>query len=409
MTDLSVMLNFINYAFVLFFGITTSLCLADISFRTQRKIYLLFYLAFGMGQFLFYLIFGENRLYQYYPLLIHLPLILLICFGLKRSIYVSMVAVLSAYLMCTPRKWIGTFVSSFFGYDPIISDVTAIVATLPLLFLVIKYITPHIIKLKHESKTILALFMLLPLYTGGPVIIDFMDSFIVLLYFILSIMTIEFSSQRNQAERENLLLNTAAAQAQKEIAQLSLADKKSSIYRHDLRHHLHFLQECIQGNQLEQAMQYMEGICDDLDKIPVKKYCINEALNLILSSYLEKASEQDIQTTVSVTATDFSRFQIPDLCSLLANALENAIHACEDIADPNTRYIRLKIYEKNHQLCINMANSYGKEPVFENDIPVSHRAGHGIGVQSMISVIEKYHGIYGFFASTGEFRFQTTL
>ena len=32
-------------------------------------------------------------------------------------------------------------------------------------------------------------------------------------------MTIEFSSQRNQAERENLLLNTAAAQAQKEIAQ----------------------------------------------------------------------------------------------------------------------------------------------------------------------------------------------
>ena len=84
------------------------------------------------------------------------------------------------------------------------------------------------------------------MYTGGPVIIDFMDSFIVLLYFILSIMTIEFSSQRNQAERENLLLNTAAAQAQKEIAQLSLADKKSSIYRHDLRHHLHFLQECIQ-------------------------------------------------------------------------------------------------------------------------------------------------------------------
>ena len=222
-------------------------------------------------------------------------------------------------------------------------------------------------------------------------------------------MSIEFSSQKNQAERENLLLNTAAAQAQKEIAQLSLADKKSSIYRHDLRHHLHFLQECIRGNQLEQAMQYMEGICDDLDKIPVKKYCTNEALNLILSSYLEKASEQGIQTTVSVTATDFSRFQIPDLCSLLANALENAIHACEDIADPNTRYIRLKIYEKNHQLCINMANSYGKEPVFENDIPVSHRAGHGIGVQSMISVIEKYHGIYGFFASTGEFRFQTTL
>ena len=182
---------------------------------------------------------------------------------------------------------VGTFVSSFFDYDPLIADAATIIVTLPLLFLVVKYMAPHIIKLKHENKTILTLFLLLPLsyyileyaftvytdlmYTGGPVIIDFMDSFLVLLYFILSILTIEFSSQRNQAERENLLLNTAAAQAQKEIAQLSLADKKSSIYRHDLRHHLHFLQECIRENQLEQAMQYMKEICDDLDKIPVKK------------------------------------------------------------------------------------------------------------------------------------------
>ena len=425
MTNLPNTLNLINYACVLFFGITASLCLADISFRKHRKTYLLSYLCFGIGQVIFYLVLGENRLYQWYPLLIHLPLILLIYFGLKKSIYVSMVAVLSAYLMCTPRKWVGTFVSSFFDYDPLIADAATIIVTLPLLFLVVKYMAPHIIKLKHENKTILTLFLLLPLsyyileyaftvytdlmYTGGPVIIDFMDSFLVLLYFILSILTIEFSSQRNQAERENLLLNTAAAQAQKEIAQLSLADKKSSIYRHDLRHHLHFLQECIRENQLEQAMQYMKEICDDLDKIPVKKYCQDKALNLILSSYLEKATEQDIQTIVSVTATDFSRFQIPDLCSLLANALENAIHSCAEITDPNARYIRLKIYEKNHQLCINMANSYGKEPVFENDIPISHCAGHGIGVQSMISVVEKYHGIYGFFASTGEFRFQTTL
>lgn len=425
MTDLSVTLNLINYASVLFFGITASLCLADVSFRLHQKIYLLSYLCFGIGQIIFYLLLGEDRLYQCYPLLIHLPLVLLIYFGLKRSIYVSMVAVLSAYLMCTPRKWIGTFISSFFGYDPIIANVTTIIVTLPLLFLVIKYMAPHITKLKHENKTILVLFISLPLsyyileysftvytdllYTGGAVIIDFMDSFIVLLYFILSMLSIEFSSQRNQAERENLILTIAAAQAQKEITQLSLADKKSSIYRHDLRHHLHFLQECIRENQLDQAMQYMEDICDGLDKIPVKKYCENEALNLILSSYLDKASEQHIETTVSVTAADFSRFQIPDLCSLLANALENAIHACEGMSDPKSRYIRLKIYEKNHQLCINMANSYSKEPLFENDIPISQRAGHGIGVQSMISVIEKYHGIYGFFASAGEFRFQATL
>lgn len=425
MIDLSSLLNIINYGFVLFFGITVSLCLADISFHEHRKLYVLAYLGFGIGQFIFYLLLGEDRLYRCYPLLIHLPLILLIYFRLKRNLSVAMIAVLSAYLMCTPRKWLGTLVSSLFHYDPTVANLTTILATLPLLFVVIRYAAPHIIKLKHESKTILSLFLLLPLcyyileyaftvytdllYSGGAVIIEFMDSFIVLLYLILSILTIEFSSQKNQAERENLILTTAAMQAQKEIAQLSEADRQSAIYRHDLRHHIHFIQECIRENEPEQALQYMEHICDSLDRIPVKKYCENNALNLILSSYIGKAAEQNIPTEVSVTTTDFSRFQVPDLCSLLSNALENAIYACSRIDAADSRYIHLKIYEKNHQLCINMANSYQDEPVFENDIPVSNRTGHGLGVQSIISVIEKYHGIYGFFASGGEFRFQASL
>ena len=141
----------------------------------------------------------------------------------------------------------------------------------------------------------------------------------------------------------------------------------------------------------------------------IQKYCENESVNLILSSYIEKAQALQIQTTLSVTATDFSRFQITDLCSLLSNALENAIHACTQITYPEGRYINLKLYEKNEQLCINLANSYEEEPAFENDIPVSHKVGHGFGVQSMISVVNKYSGIYGFFAENGEFRFQATF
>ena len=112
---------------------------------------------------------------------------------------------------------------------------------------------------------------------------------------------------------------------------------------------------------------------------------------------------------LSVTASDFSRFQITDLCSLFANALENAIHACEKIPAPGKRYITLKVYEKNNRICIQIANSYLQNPVFENEIPVSHEPNHGIGVKSMISVVEKYHGVYGFFAEDGEFRFQASL
>lgn len=419
------LISFTNYGFVLFFGVVVSLYLADFPFKEHKGFYIVTLLGFGTAQILFYLAMGETALYKCYPLLIHLPLILLIRFVLHRNLYVSMIAVLSAYLLCTPRKWFGTLVASFFHNDPFVSDIATILVTLPLLFLVIRYIAPYVIKLNQENKTILLLFFLLPLcyyileyaftvytdllHTGGAVVIDFLDSFLVLLYFILSMLTIEFSSQRNKAERENLLLSTVSSQAKKEIAQLSDSKKQAAIYRHDLKHHMNFIQNCILEDRTDEALSYIQEICSTLQHHTIKTYCDNEAINLILSSYADKAESQDIHISFSVTATDFSNFQVTDLCSLLSNALDNAIHACSKIPYPEGRYIKLRLYEKNEQLCINLSNSYEEAPVFENDVPASHQIGHGFGVQSIMSVVDKYKGIYGFFAENGEFRFQATL
>ena len=425
MTCLTSLLELINYGFVLFFGIVIALYLADIQFEDNQTPYIAFILILGAVQLLFYLIMGENLLYKCYPLLIHLPLILLIRFAFHRNIYIATISVLSAYLMCTPRKWFGTLAASFFHDSPIVSNLVSICVTIPLLCLVIRYIAPYIIRLKYEDKKTLLLFFLLPLsyyileytltvytdllYTGGPVIIDFMDSFIVLFFFILAMVSLDFSAKKSTAERENLLLGTSAAQAQKEIAQLSASQRQASFYRHDLRHHMTFLQNCITDNKPEQALEYIHQICTDLDNSRVIRYCENDTLNLILASYAAQAEASGIDLKLSVTAADFSRFQITDLCSLFANALENAIHACENIPPSKKRYISLRVYEKNNRICIQLVNNYIQDPVFENEIPISHEPDHGIGVKSMISVVEKYHGVYGFFAENGEFRFLASL
>ena len=122
-----------------------------------------------------------------------------------------------------------------------ISDIVTIIITIPLIFIVIKYISPYIIRLKNESKTIISMFFLLPLtyyileyaftvytdllYRGEAVVIEFMDSFIVILYFILSTVILALLNKKNTAERENIILLSAAAQAEKEIAQ----EKKKAV------------------------------------------------------------------------------------------------------------------------------------------------------------------------------------
>ena len=55
------------------------------------------------------------------------------------------------------------------------------------------------------------------LYRGEAVVIEFMDSFIVILYFILSTVILALLNKKNTAERENIILLSAAAQAEKRL------------------------------------------------------------------------------------------------------------------------------------------------------------------------------------------------
>ena len=142
---------------------------------------------------------------------------------------------------------------------------------------------------------------------------------------------------------------------------------------------------------------------------------------------------------MSVTAANLSDYKPTDLCSLFANAIENAINACKlvqtartsinnsynsisdtasdynsgctsDYGEVNSnRIITVKVFDKNNKLCINITNTYAVEPIFENNTPVSDKAGHGIGIRSIISVIEKYNGVYDFFTEDGLFYFQACI
>ena len=142
---------------------------------------------------------------------------------------------------------------------------------------------------------------------------------------------------------------------------------------------------------------------------------------------------------MSVTAANLADYKTTDLCSLFANALENAINACKLVQTARTsinnsynsisdtasdynssctsdygvvnsnRIITVKVFDKNNKLCINITNTYAVEPIFVNNTPVSDKAGHGIGIRSIISVIEKYNGVYDFFTKDGVFYFQACI
>lgn len=418
-------LTVINFSFVLLFGIILSLSFANIEFRKNQKQYFLTICCFGMVQAIAYLAFGDEFMFKAYPLLIHFPLFLLLRYYYKKNIFVSGIAVLSAYLFCTPRKWIGTFVSYFWDYSMEVSYIVQIIVTIPLLIVILKFINPYVTRLRFEDNKVLGFFISVPLiyyiieyyftvytdlmYQGGVVIIEFMDAAVVVIYFIFSVIYLRTLYEKKEIEVEQAISKIMANQMQNEIKALRESQNQASIYRHDLRHHLNYLRACISQDRLQDAEEYIDNVCKDIDSFQVIRYSENDSINIIISAYIAKAKDKNIRIETKITATDFIRFSIPDLCSLLFNALENAIYAVEKVDDIDERYIKLKIYSKNNKLCIDLRNKYKIEPVFEREIPVTKEKEHGVGIKSMIRIVEKYKGVYRFISKEDVFIFQAAL
>lgn len=418
-------LNIINYAFVLLFGITLSLSFSDINLKDIKKKYALIFCSFGIVQITVYFLFGSEFLFKSYPLLTHLPLFLMLKLYFKKGTNIAAIAVLSAYLFCTPRKWIGTLVSYFWNYDVEVSYLVQILVTIPLLIIIVKYVSPYVERLKYESNQILNFFIVVPfiyyileyiltvytdlLYQGGAAIVEFMDAAVVIVYFIFSIIYLKTLYEKKEVEVEQALLKIITAQSISEIESLRESDRQTRIYRHDLRHHMNYLNNCISKNDKENALAYIAKVYEDLDKSQIIHYSENETLNLILSSYIAKAKEKEINCDVIITTADFNKLSAPDLCSLLSNAFENAINACEKIEDSTRRTIRLRMYTKNSKLCIDMRNNFHKEPEFYQGIPIANDKQHSYGTKSMVHIVEKYCGIYQFSINDSWFIFQASI
>lgn len=418
-------LRILNYGTVLIFGVVLTLSFSGVNFREKKKDYFIIPGLFGLAQVTAYYLIGEDILFKSYPLLIHLPLFLILRYFYKKRVLLSGIAVMSAYLFCTPRKWFGTFVSFFWNYNETISYAVQIAVTFPLLIVIIRYISPYVSQLKFEENKVLGLFISVPmiyyvmeygltvysdlLYQGGAAVVEFMDASIVVIYFIFSIVYLKTLYEKKEIEVEQAILKIITNQSQHEIEALRRSQKQAAIFRHDLRHHLNYLNACISENRSGEALRYIESTCKDIDNFKVIRYCENESINLILSAYNAKAAERDIRIEFIISAADFSRFAIPDLCSLLSNALDNAINACAKKAVSDERFIKMRLYNKNSKLCIEVQNSYNTELLFDKGLPVSKDKEHGMGIKSMVYIVEKSQGIYQFTAKDGIFVFQAAL
>ena len=136
----------------------------------------------------------------------------------------------------------------------------------------------------------------------------------------------------------------------------------------------------------------------------------NEAANLLLSAYAARTQAQEIPFAVHACLPQLLSVSESDLCVLLSNALENAIHAYGQLREDEAwDGIDVQLYEENGKVFLQIINDCREDVRFEHGIPVTARPGHGIGMQSICTIVERYQGVSSFSVQNGKFILRISL
>ena len=421
---IATIIEFSRYWFALLFGMVVAVSFAGMA-RTRKN-----YLAVGCFTVVIFILqvaclfrWGMDMTWKIYPLLAHLPIAAFIALYLKRSWLISVTCTFAVFLCCQPPRWIGSVAGDVFD-SVTMNHLGYIVSVFLMYYFLQKYVAESVQHLMERSVKSCLLFGAIPafyylfdfattvytdfMYSGKRAAVQFMPFATSAFYFVFVIFYYSEAQKQAQVQREWDMLDNQFRQAQKEFASLRQMQQNAAVYRHDMRHHFALLQGLASKECIEEIKEYLRTAQSDMDAITPIRFCENETVNLILSAFVAKAKQSEIMMTIDAKLPDSLTFSDTELCSLLSNALENAIYACENIADSNERFIKLRMYSKNNKLCIDIRNSYQTEPIFHQGFPVSKEQGHGFGTKSMLHIVEKHGGICQFSVKDGWFIFQAT-
>lgn len=183
---------------------------------------------------------------------------------------------------------------------------------------------------------------------------------------------------------------------------------QAAIYRHDMRHHLNMIDGFLDAGKPEQALAYIRKTREDMMSISVRRFCENEAVNLICSSFADKAARMEVRLNVSARLPEALSISDTELCAILSNGLENALYAVSQM-EHSDRWIDLYCGIKRNKLLIEIENPYAGSVTMEDGLPVTAEAGHGYGCRSIRAIVLQHGGLYTFSPQNGIFTLQIVL
>lgn len=366
---------------------------------------------------------GVERIWAFYPLLAHLPLLLILVCLCHTDWYRSAVSIVIAYALCQLLRWLGLLIG-LLSLPPSVMLVIHLTVCHTLLLLLDRYALGAIHGILSSDIAARGGFGALPViyylydyfmmytqqrYADMELLRELLPTAMVLSFTLFAIVYQRELSKGNQAQCHAKALELELRHAQHEISSLRVLQERTAIYRHDLRHHLSLIGSLIATGKPEQALSYIRRAENEIDTLVPTQYCENETVNLLLSAFSGRAEEKGVR--LSVRAALPGTLSLPDteLCALLFNGLENACTAAAALPEASDRTISVLIDIRQGNLLLEIRNPFAGEVVMQDGLPLSGNPGQHYGCRSIQSIAQRRKGICTFHAQDGVFTLRIAI
>lgn len=182
-------------------------------------------------------------------------------------------------------------------------------------------------------------------------------------------------------------LYTSALEQQNDLVNRNA--QKAAMFRHDLRHIAQLIRTCLDQNDADGVRELL-GTLDrnvsETENPPVLPPLTgHKMIDAALVYYVGLGRETGIEMSVSIDPPDDVKTDKTELAVVVANALENAVYACEKVPDGEKREVRVTGHKQGKQYFLKIANTCAGEVQIdpETNLPTTDREGHGLGSQSI--------------------------
>lgn len=173
----------------------------------------------------------------------------------------------------------------------------------------------------------------------------------------------------------------------------------SEIFRikHDINNHNNIISVLLQNGEYNKLKNYMDKYNKNIINLENEVLiCKNKIIDAICLSKRSICKEKGINIKFDIKVSEVINIDDLDLCIIYGNILDNAIEACNRIADQNKeKFIDIKSNIVKGYLTIKIVNSKDGVSIKRNDKFITlkkDKKNHGIGLYSVQKSVDKYNG-----------------